>query len=909
MDAVLNIPATLPMGAAIAVGGPAIALGGLSLWFLKGYVSDHMRGPSNLPPLPEVPGVPLLGNLLQMKEKKPHKTFLKWAETYGPIYSIKAGYNSMVVLNSNEVAKEAMVTRYPSISTRKLSKALKILTCDKAMVAMSDYDEFHKTVKRHILTNVLGPNAQKRHRCHRDTMIENISNEFHAYSKNYPHEAVNFRKIFESELFGLAMKQALGKDVENLYVEELGTTLSREEIFRVLVLDPMEGAIEVDWRDFFPYLKWIPNRGFEKRVEQMHTRRMAVMNALIREQKKRIALGEEINCYLDYLLTEAKTLSHNEITMLLWEAIIETSDTTLVTTEWAMYELAKDQKRQVDRLLLEIESVCGSGKITEEKLCQLPYLSAVFHETLRNHSPVPVIPLRYAHEETQIGGYRIPAGSEIAINLYGCNMEKEVWENPEEWNPERFLSENNDPVDLHKTMAFGGGRRVCAGALQAMLISCVAIARLVQEFEWKLKDGEEDDVDTLGLTVLDILATLPIGAAIAVGGPAVALGGLFLWFFKGYLSDHTRGPSSLPPLPEVPGVPLLGNLLQMKEKKPHKTFLKWAETYGPIYSIKTGYNSMVVLNSNEVAKEAMVTRYPSISTRKLSKALKILSSDKAMVAMSDYDEFHKTVKRHILTNVLGSNAQKRHRCHRDTMIENISNQFHASLKNNPREAVNFRNIFESELFGLAMKQALGKDVENLYVEELGTTLSRAEIFRVLVHDPLHGAIEGRLLLEIESVSGSGKITEENLCQHPYLSAVFHETLRYHSPVPIIPLRYAHEKTQLGGYLIPAGTEIAINLYGCNMEKEVWENPEEWNPERFLSENNDPVDLYKTMAFGGGKRVCAGALQAMLISCVAIARFVQEFEWKLKDGEEDDADTLGLTGHKRHPMHAFLKSRK
>lgn len=52
------------------------------------------------------------------------------------------------------------MTRYSSISTRKLSKALRILTCDKCMVATSDYNEFHKTVKRHLLANVLGANAQ-----------------------------------------------------------------------------------------------------------------------------------------------------------------------------------------------------------------------------------------------------------------------------------------------------------------------------------------------------------------------------------------------------------------------------------------------------------------------------------------------------------------------------------------------------------------------------------------------------------------------------------------------------------------------------------------------------------------------------------------------------------------------------
>lgn len=54
---------------------------------------------------------------------------------------------------------------------------------------------------------------------------------------------------------------------------------------------------------------------------------------------------------------------------------------------------------------------------------------------------------------------------------------------------------------------------------------------------------------------------------------------------------------------EVPGLPVIGNLLQLKEKKPHMTFARWAKTYGPIYSIKTGSNMIVVLNNNDVAKE------------------------------------------------------------------------------------------------------------------------------------------------------------------------------------------------------------------------------------------------------------------------------------------------------------------
>lgn len=102
-------------------------------------------------------------------------------------------------------------------------------------------------------------------------------------------------------------------------------------------------------------------------------------------------------------------------------------------------------------------------------------------------------------------------------------------------------------------------------------------------------------------------------------------------------------------------------------------------------------------------------------------------------------------------------------------------------------------------------------------------------------------------------------------------------------------------------------QIAINIYGCNMDKNMWETPEEWKPERFLCE--DSMNLNKTMAFGAGKRVCVGALQAMTISCVAIGRLVQEFSWSLMDEEDqENVDTLGLTTHKLRPLVAILKPR-
>lgn len=75
-------------------------------------------------------------------------------------------------------------------------------------------------------------------------------------------------------------------------MEEYVKVISKEEIYKATVVDMMMCAIEVDWRDFFPYLSWIPNRTFETRVLTTEARRTTVMQALIKQQKERIARGE-----------------------------------------------------------------------------------------------------------------------------------------------------------------------------------------------------------------------------------------------------------------------------------------------------------------------------------------------------------------------------------------------------------------------------------------------------------------------------------------------------------------------------------------------------------------------------------------------------------------------------------------
>ncbi|KAI3882435.1 hypothetical protein MKX03_021267 [Papaver bracteatum] len=473
---------------------------------LKRYLTNlttrlnNLRSRSYSSP-PVVPGLPLIGNLLQLKDKITHQIFAYWAEIYGPIYSIKAGASTIVVLNSTDVVKEALVTQFSSISKRKLTYAMNKLTNN--IMITSDSNEYHKMARRHVVTHMLGAGAQRRHRAHRDIMLDNVVHRLHSHAKENPmDQPVNFRRILQTEIFGLALKQALGVDSvgSSKYIDGLGETLSRDEIFKVLVLDPLSGGAEVDWRDYFPYLRWVPNKSFEMHIGRMETRRLQVMKALIEEQQKRISSGEGINCYLDCLMSEGKPFTKTQLTMLVWETILVASETTVDTAECAMHELAKNLQYQ-NHLYSEIQKVCGNNKYTEEQFSGVTYLSAVFHETLRKYPPIPVSPLRLVHEDTQLGGYVIPSGTEIAINIYGCNMDNKQWDSPEEWKPGRFLDSKYDPKDLHKTMSFGGGKRVCPGALQGLSIACTAIARCIQEFKWSLELGrKEEDINSASLT-------------------------------------------------------------------------------------------------------------------------------------------------------------------------------------------------------------------------------------------------------------------------------------------------------------------------------------------------------------------------------------------------------------------------
>ncbi|XP_047148459.1 3-beta-hydroxylase-like [Vigna umbellata] len=160
------------------------------------------------------------------------------------------------------------------------------------------------------------------------------------------------------------------------------------------------------------------------------------------------------------------------------------------------------------------------------------------------------------------------------------------------------------------------------------------------------------------------------------------------------------------------------------------------------------------------------------------------------------------------------------------------------------------------------------------------------------------------------VNGRTRITEEDLNSMPYLKAVIKESFRLHPPVPLLLPRESMEDAKVMDYDIAAGTEIIVNAWAIARDPCYWENPEEFEAERFLKSSIDVKGHdFEVIPFGAGRRGCPGIMFAMNVIELVIANLVHQFNWEVPSGVVGDqtldvTETAGLTSHRKFPIIAF-----
>ncbi|XP_008561134.1 probable cytochrome P450 304a1 [Microplitis demolitor] len=147
------------------------------------------------------------------------------------------------------------------------------------------------------------------------------------------------------------------------------------------------------------------------------------------------------------------------------------------------------------RVQEEIDDVIGCERLpTWDDRKNLPFTEATIREVMRIETITPLSVGHRCVETTTLFNYTIPKETLLLTNLSAMHNDPIFWGDPENFRPERFLTDDNKIVkDL--TLPFGLGRRVCAGETFARFIIFELFATLVQNFNFELISGQPTSLD------------------------------------------------------------------------------------------------------------------------------------------------------------------------------------------------------------------------------------------------------------------------------------------------------------------------------------------------------------------------------------------------------------------------------
>jgi cytochrome P450 len=158
-------------------------------------------------------------------------------------------------------------------------------------------------------------------------------------------------------------------------------------------------------------------------------------------------------------------------------------ETTTLVLAWTCFLIGM-RPEVVERMASEAAFLNGRTPVYED-LMKLRYSRMVVEESMRLYPPVWTL-ARTAVNEDEIGGYRIPAGSEILIFPYITQRHPRWWHDPDVFRPERFAPENSAARPRYAYLPFGAGPRTCIGLNFAMTEILVALTLILQRFRIKL---------------------------------------------------------------------------------------------------------------------------------------------------------------------------------------------------------------------------------------------------------------------------------------------------------------------------------------------------------------------------------------------------------------------------------------
>ncbi|KAK6151229.1 hypothetical protein DH2020_016161 [Rehmannia glutinosa] len=391
-------------------------------------LKHFLRKKYHLPPAPPL-ALPVIGHLHLLKQPL-HRTFHRFSQIHGPIFSLKLGARRVVVVSSPDLVEECFTTNDIVFSNRPQNSSRQVLR------------------------------LQPHHHC--------FGAPLRPPSAQPPR--LGARRVLAGKRY--SSEETMGKQ------------------FLEMVSEAFEKAESSNPEDFLPFLRWIDYRGLKKNMAALGKKLDDFYQGLL-EEHRREKRNTIIGHLLSLQESDPEFYTDQTIKGFMANMIFAGTETSTLTIEWAMSVLL-NHPDVIQKAKRELDSQVGHQRLLEEQdLSNLHYLRNIISETFRMFPPGPLVVPRQSSIDCKVGGYDIPRGTMLLVNAWAIHRDPEVWVEPMRFKPERFEGRE---VETHKLMPFGIGRRICPGAGMGQRMVGLALGSLFQCFDWERVNTEEVDL-------------------------------------------------------------------------------------------------------------------------------------------------------------------------------------------------------------------------------------------------------------------------------------------------------------------------------------------------------------------------------------------------------------------------------
>ncbi|KZV25682.1 hypothetical protein F511_04743 [Dorcoceras hygrometricum] len=441
----------------------------------------------------------------------PYIAFAAMADKYGPIFTVRLGAYRALIVSERAVVKEIFTIYDKKVSSRPISLAGKHLGFDNTMFSFSNEYGYWREIRKLISQELLS--------APRLEMLKHVRESETAESINELYKVWEVEKNNKGRVM-VELKQWLGDLNLNLMLrivadKKLPRRSDGESSRWRAVLGEffyLLGQFTVG--DTLPYLAWLDVGGYEKRMKKTAKDLDIIVGQWLEEHRRKMMQynSEDDKKQMDFMGVMLSTIQGVSLGGRHPDTVIKTtcmamvgggSDSITVGLVWAL-SLLLNNRNELKRAYEELDKVVGRDRrLIESDIQNLAYLQAIVKETLRLYPALP-LPGREFIEDCTVGGYHIPKGTRLIVNLWKLHRDPDVWgEDPSSFRPDRFLTGTSATDRLQKFVyiPFGAGRRMCPAMNFGFQMLHLVLADFLHAFEVTTPDDEMVDMtESAGLT-------------------------------------------------------------------------------------------------------------------------------------------------------------------------------------------------------------------------------------------------------------------------------------------------------------------------------------------------------------------------------------------------------------------------